>query len=388
MPSRSAIRLSSIALAIEAKRGSSSDNERDTVSARDTACSAFMSSASRSNCRISRAPDASRPCCDKRCRSAVSSVDLAGLEVQRLELAEVIAQQLQPRFAILRGSRRRGRVARAAPTMRGAVRQPSRAARDSRRSDRAARAARRASSATDIPSGRGYRRAFRRAGAVPARASPGCSRTRASGRRRRQFAAGRTRLRARSTARPARRSAAGLFAIAKVAETSARSAPCRTTSAPARPPAASSSASTRMDLPAPVSPVSTVRPEASSSSAASMIAKSRIWMCSSTRASILRFGPAARDRRVPSAASSAGCGNSRDPAGAAASRSLLAGCDRKLCRPARARRATRRRRSPAPAFPGVPAIGSPPREELRITIGRSDSVCGQIGASTSASSSG
>ena len=174
--------------------------------------------------------------------------------------------------------------------MRCAVRQPNRAARDSRRSGRAARAARRASSATDIPSGRGYRRAFRRAGAMPARASPGCSRTRASVHRRRQFAAGRTRLRARSTARRARRSAAGFFAIAKVAETSARSAPCRTTSAPARPPAASSSASTRMDLPAPVSPVSTVRPEASSSSAASMIAKSRIWICSSTRASILRFG--------------------------------------------------------------------------------------------------
>ena len=30
-------------------------------------------------------------------------VDLAGLEIQRLELAEVITQQLQPRFAILRG---------------------------------------------------------------------------------------------------------------------------------------------------------------------------------------------------------------------------------------------------------------------------------------------
>jgi hypothetical protein len=64
--------------------------------------------------------------------------------------------------------------------------------------------------------------------------------------------------------------------MSKVAETSARSAPCRTTSAPARPPASSVSASTTMDLPAPVSPVSTVSPGRHSISTASMMAKSRI----------------------------------------------------------------------------------------------------------------
>ena len=81
-------------------------------------------------------------------------------------------------------------------------------------------------------------------------------------------------------------------------ETSARSAPWRTTSAPARPPASSCSASTRIDLPAPVSPVSTVSPGRSSSSTASMMAKSRICRCVSMRFS-------ARSCRGPSAAWSA-----------------------------------------------------------------------------------
>ena len=40
------------------------------------------------------------------------------------------------------------------------------------------------------------------------------------------------------------------------------------------------------------------------------------------------------------------------------------------------------------ACPGARAAALRSREELRTTIGRSDSVCGQIGASTSASSSG
>src|SRR5438105_10589378 len=61
---------------------------------------------------------------------------------------------------------------------------------------------------------------------------------------------------------------------------SARSAPWRTASAPARPPASSCSASTTIDLPAPVSPVSTVSPGRNSSSTESMRAKSRIcrWL--------------------------------------------------------------------------------------------------------------
>src|SRR5579862_7784037 len=65
----------------------------------------------------------------------------------------------------------------------------------------------------------------------------------------------------------------------KVAETSARSAPWRTASAPARAPASSCNASTMIDLPAPVSPVSTVSPGRSSSSTESMMAKSRICRC-------------------------------------------------------------------------------------------------------------
>src|SRR5450631_1436107 len=71
-------------------------------------------------------------------------------------------------------------------------------------------------------------------------------------------------------------SSRGACTTSKVAETSARSAPWRTTSAPARPPARSCSASTTMDLPAPVSPVSTVKPGRHSISMASMMAKSRI----------------------------------------------------------------------------------------------------------------
>src|SRR6185312_8025611 len=70
---------------------------------------------------------------------------------------------------------------------------------------------------------------------------------------------------------------------------SARSAPWRTTPASARSPMARPSASTRMDLPAPVSPVSTVMPGFSSSSSVSMMAKSRMRMCVSMSA---RMAPA------------------------------------------------------------------------------------------------
>ena len=57
---------------------------------------------------------------------------------------------------------------------------------------------------------------------------------------------------------------------------SALVAPSRTTLASARPPSASVSASIRMDLPAPVSPVNTVKPADRSSSIASTITKSRM----------------------------------------------------------------------------------------------------------------
>ena len=57
---------------------------------------------------------------------------------------------------------------------------------------------------------------------------------------------------------------------------SARAAPSRTTLASARPPNASVSASIKIDLPAPVSPVKTVKPDDKSSSTKSTITKSRI----------------------------------------------------------------------------------------------------------------
>ena len=52
----------------------------------------------------------------------------------------------------------------------------------------------------------------------------------------------------------------GRRATSKTAVTSPCSAPCRTSALSPRPPSASDSASSRIDLPAPVSPVSTVRP--------------------------------------------------------------------------------------------------------------------------------
>ena len=57
---------------------------------------------------------------------------------------------------------------------------------------------------------------------------------------------------------------------------SARAAPSRTTPASPRLPSASCSASTRIDLPAPVSPLSTDKPDANSISSASTMTKSRI----------------------------------------------------------------------------------------------------------------
>ena len=74
------------------------------------------------------------------------------------------------------------------------------------------------------------------------------------------------------------RSAAGPL---NSAATSARVAPSRTASAWVRSPSTNCSASMRMDLPAPVSPVSTVKPPANSSSSRSTMTKSRIDSASS-----------------------------------------------------------------------------------------------------------
>src|SRR5690606_39185671 len=57
---------------------------------------------------------------------------------------------------------------------------------------------------------------------------------------------------------------------------SARAAPSRTTEASARSPSVRARASTRMDLPAPVSPENTVKPGPKSISAVSTITKSRM----------------------------------------------------------------------------------------------------------------
>ena len=63
------------------------------------------------------------------------------------------------------------------------------------------------------------------------------------------------------------------------AQTSQRSAPSRTTAESARAPKASCSASIKMDLPAPVSPVRTVKPLARSIASSRTITKSRRVMC-------------------------------------------------------------------------------------------------------------
>src|SRR5216684_4790531 len=70
--------------------------------------------------------------------------------------------------------------------------------------------------------------------------------------------------------------------------TSASSAPVRTASACARPPSTRCSASTRMLLPAPVSPVSTLNPGAKCASSSSMMAKARTRSSSSMAAHLSR----------------------------------------------------------------------------------------------------
>ena len=89
------------------------------------------------------------------------------------------------------------------------------------------------------------------------------------------------------------------------------------------------------------------------------------------------------DRRGPSAASSAGCGSSRGPADAAAWRRSRR--RRRAAAPrARGRRAPCRRRRPGRGPRSGPRARSRRRCRRPTTIGRSDSVCGQIGTSTMA----
>src|SRR5512145_1906263 len=90
-----------------------------------------------------------------------------------------------------------------------------------------------------------------------------------------------------SPARPASSSQAEKERSARSnsAESSARSAPSRTREASPRPPTRSSIASTRIDLPAPVSPVSTLKPAPNSSDARSMMTK---FAASSARSMLSR----------------------------------------------------------------------------------------------------
>ena len=90
-------------------------------------------------------------------------------------------------------------------------------------------------------------------------------------------------------ATPAARSASPTSAdtSSKSASTTASSAPARTRSASGRPPSATSSAWSRIDLPAPVSPVTTLKPGSSTSSIESMMARSETRSARSTTSSFL-----------------------------------------------------------------------------------------------------
>ena len=158
------------------KRVSSSDNERDTrQSARHGVLRILilLLRAAAAGSRACRTPVGRAA--TERCPGG-EIFELAGLEIECLELSEVITQQFQPRFAILR--RRGSAVALFARLDHSAARRPSRAARDSHRSDRAARVAPRFM-ATGIPS-RPWISDKRLAELTPALASLDCSRTRAT----------------------------------------------------------------------------------------------------------------------------------------------------------------------------------------------------------------
>jgi len=95
----------------------------------------------------------------------------------------------------------------------------------------------------------------------------------------------------------------GLIAQAADIEPLARSVPVRITSALARSPSSNPSASTMIDLPAPVSPDSTLNPGASGSVSASMIAKFLMRSSVSIAASTPCRGPRVLPNRAFDAAS-------------------------------------------------------------------------------------
>ncbi len=204
-------------------------------------------------------------------------LDLAFPKLQRLDLALLVAQQLEPRAALVGGALELDAAVQQREPRRCARCAPGRSTPRGVRSCRAARAASPGAPATGIRAGRGYRTAARPQPAAPAAARTGRRARRGCGHRCRSRAAAAARPRARDRCSSSRCSSSPAVAVmSAVAVISARSAPLRTHSAPARPPASSSRASTIMDLPAPVSPVSTVRPGWNSSSTASISAKSRI----------------------------------------------------------------------------------------------------------------
>src|SRR5205823_4435374 len=74
-----------------------------------------------------------------------------------------------------------------------------------------------------------------------------------------------------------RRTTSSSPSLSKIASIDAASSPLRTRSPDARPPSNRPTASTKIDLPAPVSPVRTLKPGSNSTSAASMMAKWEIF---------------------------------------------------------------------------------------------------------------
>ena len=154
--------------------------------------------------------------------------------------------------------------------------------------------------------------------------------------------------------------------------TSARSAPARTTPGSARPPSASASASTRIDLPAPVSPVSAVKParelevepldddEVADGEAP---AASRKPLRRSARSSAAS-GAASRSSGSPSGAGAWRARGARRTTTTSPGSSSRCACTSKFARA---------------STPRTSVIST--REVLRIATGRLESVCGEIGTS-------
>ncbi len=197
--------------------------------------------ADRARCRRrlrSRASSASRAAAARRPRPATRFgrrrvLDLRHRRHFGLEFAQLVAQQVEARIAVLGGRFERLEVAPAAAV--ALVRSATASVQGRLRSGahRAARAVRRGSPGAGIPVDREFRSGTRPVPAAPAAAPPDRSRRRASGRRHRSRAARRSRRRNRSTAPRARRPPRSATRRSSAA-TSARSAPWRTIS-PARP---------------------------------------------------------------------------------------------------------------------------------------------------------